>query len=283
MRCEVRDSGKEAVRLLEEAEQRGESFDLIVLDNSFGIETGLEWMRRLIDAEGNGGVHLPQAILLRSLSEDIDEDYLNKIEAESISKPVFPSALFDSLINGIYSVERHRKLESGILDPRILDSGKPEKRKVRRHPLSTPVPGDFRSRLAGKVHVLVVEDNRVNQIVARNLLEESGFTCDIAENGHEACVAVCKTHYDIVLMDCQMPEMDGYEAADLIRKWEREQGRQHIPIIALTANATKEDVQKCLDAGMDAYCSKPINPHAVIHLIEEWFEKSRPTPQEFRR
>ncbi len=275
MRCEACDSGKEAVRLLEVAERKGEPFDLIVFDNSLGDGTGVDCMRRLIDAEDRGGVRLPQTILLRSLAEEIDEEYLNKIGAETISKPVFPSALFDALINGVYSVDRRQKLESGIIDPHALDVEKPEKRKTRRHSLSVSASGDSRSRFAGKIHILIVEDNRVNQIVAKNLLEESGLTCEIAENGYEACAAVRGTHYDVVLMDCQMPEMDGYEATDLIRKWESEQGRRRIPIIALTANATKEDVQKCLDAGMDAYCSKPINPQTVIRLIEEWFEGSQ--------
>jgi CheY-like chemotaxis protein len=128
--------------------------------------------------------------------------------------------------------------------------------------------------LEGKVHVLIVEDNRVNQIVAKNVLSEAGFTCDIANNGNEACRAVRSVEYDIILMDCQMPEMDGFEATDLIRHWESEHGKSRVPIIALTANAVKEDIQKCFDAGMDAYCSKPINPQAVIRLIEEWYEKT---------
>jgi CheY-like chemotaxis protein len=134
---------------------------------------------------------------------------------------------------------------------------------------------DRSSPLAKKIHVLIVEDNRVNQIVAQNLLADAGFTSDIVDNGIEACRAVRNKQYDIVLMDCQMPEMDGLEATCLIRDWEQEHGKKRLPIIALTANATKEDVKKCLDAGMDAYCSKPINPAAMIHLIEEWYEKSR--------
>jgi len=120
--------------------------------------------------------------------------------------------------------------------------------------------------LAGKIHILVAEDNRINQIVSQNLLAEAGFTCDIADNGRQAFEAVQNEKYDLVLMDCQMPEMDGYEAVRLIRAWEQEQGKARMPIIALTANATKEDIQKCLDSGMDAYCSKPINP---LHLFKE--------------
>ena len=79
----------------------------------------------------------------------------------------------------------------------------------------------------------------MSDIIQRNWL--------LAGNGHEACTAVRTKHYDIVLMDCQMPEMDGYEGINLIRQWELEQGKNRIPIIALTANATKKDVQKCFD------------------------------------
>ena len=118
--------------------------------------------------------------------------------------------------------------------------------------------------------ILLVEDNRVNQVVAKNLLEGIGFTCDIAGNGHEACDAVRSGKYALVLMDCQMPEMDGFEATDLIRDWERERGLKRLPIIALTANATTTDIQKCLDAGMDAYCSKPINPTVLFREIERF-------------
>ncbi len=83
--------------------------------------------------------------------------------------------------------------------------------------------------------------------------------------------------FDIVLMDCQMPEMDGYEATDLIRNWERNNNRRHTPIIALTANAVKGDEQRCLDAGMDAYCSKPINPQVLQQTIEFWYRRSNET------
>jgi len=168
-------------------------------------------------------------------------------------KPVFPSMLFDTIMNALFE----RSDGSGTVSSRNPSSS----REIKRVPPS----------LAGRIHVLVAEDNRINQIVAKNLIEEAGITCDIVGNGYEACAAVRQKHYDIVLMDCQMPEMDGYEATDLIRKWELEQGKNRIPIIALTANATKEDVQKCFDSGMDAYCSKPINPKVLFKEITRLF------------
>ncbi len=275
MNCVVCHSGQEAARLLNDAQNRNEPFDLLLLDNSLEEESGIDWMRRLIGEEERTGVRLPRTILLRSLAEDVDEDFLNSIGAESIRKPIFTSALFDAVINGIYAVDRQIKIDSGILDPKTADKGRIPRRPASVKEIPALPANRLRSPLAGKIHLLVVEDNRVNQIVAKNLLTEAGFTCDIANNGHEGCAAVRNKKYDVVLMDCQMPEMDGYEATDLIRKWEREQGSNRLPIIALTANATKDDITKCLNAGMDAYCSKPIQPQLVIRLIEEWFENSR--------
>lgn len=111
--------------------------------------------------------------------------------------------------------------------------------------------------------ILLVEDNMINQEVAKELLSEIGFTADIANNGKEA-IQILKESvtdpYDLVLMDCQMPEMDGYEATRAIRNGSAGENYNQIPIVALTANAMKGDKQKCLGAGMDDYLSKPINP-----------------------
>jgi PAS domain S-box-containing protein len=142
---------------------------------------------------------------------------------------------------------------------------------VHKMPTSHIVEHLFLS-LAGQIHILVAEDNRVNQIVVKNLLAEAGFTCDIADNGHKAYDAIRNGGYDLVLMDCQMPEIDGFEATRLIRTWEQEHGKARIPIVALTASATKEDAQRCLEVGMDAYCSKPINPAQLFKEIKYLLE-----------
>ena len=215
-------------------------------------------------------------ILLRAFEEDFDQNVLDEIMAETINKPVLASALFDAVMNKIYDVEKRIQIDSGIITLNDLEREKQQKSKNRersrriRHTLR--LKDNLKSLLAGKIHVLLVEDNRVNQIVAKNILAEAGFTYDIAANGHEACTAVRNQPYDVVLMDCQMPEMDGYEATNLIRHWEQEQGKKRLPIIALTANATKEDVQKCYDTGMDAYHSKPISGQLLIRQIEECYE-----------
>jgi len=280
MECTTCDSGEEALRLAKDYHHRQKPFDLFVIDSTLSDGVGIDLARRLFEQEVREDVQAAQVILLRSLSDDFEHDIVDDYRAEYVGKPVFASALFDAVINRIFAAKRKEKIDSGIITLSDLNI-RLEKPKLRwqaessRQPL-TPA-NRLKSHLAGKVHVLVVEDNKVNQIVAKNLLTEAGFTCDIAQNGIEACSAVRNTQYDVVLMDCQMPEMDGYEATDLIRSWEREHGKQRLPIIALTANATKDDVRKCLEAGMDAYCSKPINPLAVILQIEEWYEKKKST------
>jgi signal transduction histidine kinase/CheY-like chemotaxis protein len=116
------------------------------------------------------------------------------------------------------------------------------------------------------LRVLLVEDNAVNLRVASLLVERHGHTCDRASNGVEALAALARAHYDVVLMDCQMPEMDGYEATRELRRRELEQGR-HTPVIALTASAFREDRARCLDAGMDDVVTKPIDTKALLHML----------------
>ncbi len=273
MRCETCDRGTEAMRLLTEAAKSSDPFELLVVDNTLADGDGFSLCRQLVAWEEKESVEIPPMVLLRSLAEEIDPDFLHQSGTETISKPVYTSALFDAVMNQLFDADTRKKIDSGIYNPNAPDARKPVRHSKRPKPVQLG-PTYRRSVFAGKIRVLIVEDNRVNQIVAKNLLAESGFDSDIANNGCEACDAVRKNSYDIVLMDCQMPDMDGYEATDLIRKWEREQGKKRIPIIALTANATKEDVQKCLDAGMDAYSSKPINPQAILRLIEDWYERS---------
>ena len=277
MLCETCESGKEAIRLVDAHRNRKKPFDLIIIDNILSDGDGMTLAHKLFEHEKKQrGIKRTPLILLRSFSEKaVEQEFLDKIGAEALSKPIFSSPLFDAVVNQVFTEEIQEKIDSGILNLDTLNAEKQAKSKIRIAKLTDESPERLKSPLEGQVHVLIVEDNRVNQIVAQNLLEEVGFTCDTVLNGLEACSAVRSHHYDVVLMDCQMPEMDGFEATDLIRSWEREQRRKRLPIIALTANATKEDVQKCFAAGMDAYCSKPINSQVMIQLIEEWVEKSR--------
>jgi two-component system sensor histidine kinase/response regulator len=118
--------------------------------------------------------------------------------------------------------------------------------------------------------VLLVEDNFINQEVAVGLLELIGCDVVLAEDGRKGLQAFEGGNFDLVLLDCQMPEMDGYEAAQAMRQWEIRSGRSRTPIIALTANAFSSDRDRCLAAGMDDFLSKPIDRHALTERLERW-------------
>jgi two-component system, sensor histidine kinase and response regulator len=127
--------------------------------------------------------------------------------------------------------------------------------------------GDAVERTA--LRVLIAEDNPVNQRLASRMLEKRGHRVTVTANGLEAVEALANAHFDLILMDIQMPEMDGFEATAAIRTREKRDGT-HVPVIALTANAMKGDRERCLAAGMDGYLSKPIVPRELDELLETY-------------
>ena len=181
----------------------------------------------------------------------------------NFSKPATP---FD-LINAL-------KLSSSIKDN--LDSNKSletEKIDASLSPFtvaqSYPWPKNAR--------VLVVDDNQINQLVTSGILEELGLHVEVAADGKDAIKllksSVGSQLFDMILMDCQMPIMDGYEASARIRSGDAGEGYIQIPIIALTANTMKKDKEECLAAGMDDYLSKPIDPEDVLIKLKAWLTK----------
>ena len=132
---------------------------------------------------------------------------------------------------------------------------------ITRHTLSE-------SQAGPKPRLLLAEDNPVNQKVACKMLEKLGYRVDVAGNGQEAVAAHERSRYPLILMDCQMPEVDGFEATALIRKME---GRSaHTPIVAMTANAMQGDRERCLAAGMDDYIAKPVRPKDLQTILDTW-------------
>ncbi len=120
--------------------------------------------------------------------------------------------------------------------------------------------------------ILVAEDNSVNQLITVKTLERMGYTADVAANGKEVLDAIQRIPYDLILMDCQMPEMDGFEATRVIR--ELESPERHVPIIALTAGAMKSDQDQCMEAGMDDFLSKPVKAEALAKKLHAWLTRS---------
>jgi CheY-like chemotaxis protein len=150
----------------------------------------------------------------------------------------------------------------GLLEKSSSDAGRaPRKRRAG----APPFPG---------LRVLVAEDNPVNQRVATLILERLGCAVDIACDGAQAVEMWSRRTYDAVLMDCQMPELDGFEATAAIRRAERTLGN-HIPIIAMTANAMTGDRERCLRAGMDSYLSKPVSVDQITRTLREFAAGSR--------
>jgi two-component system sensor histidine kinase/response regulator len=131
-------------------------------------------------------------------------------------------------------------------------------------------------RVRSDVRVLFAEDNEVNRMVVLEVLGQAGFSCDVAINGKEAVEAIRRQKYDIVLMDCQMPVLDGFDATRQIRALERERGsEQPVPIVALTANAVKGDRERVLSAGMNEYLTKPLDPSLLVRVLDELTTRKR--------
>ena len=124
-----------------------------------------------------------------------------------------------------------------------------------------------------KKKILIVEDKEVNQVVTQKMLEKLNYVSDLAENGKIAIEKIKSQSYDLILMDCHMPYMDGFEATQIIREIEKEKNISHYPIIALTGNAMKGDREKCLDSGMDDFLAKPFKMSDLSKIIEKWINK----------
>ena len=130
--------------------------------------------------------------------------------------------------------------------------------------------------MTGCYKVLVAEDNIVNQKVIKGMLARLELDVDVVADGQAAVDAVCGTEYSAVIMDCQMPVLDGYEATAAIRQLVRDNKVKDLPIIALTANAMIGDKEKCLDSGMDDFLPKPVTLETLGPMVRKWLEMNYP-------
>ncbi len=249
-------SGKEALTRLKKKQIRQKPFDLAIIDWAMPELDGIDTSRIILR---NMAPTLP-IIVLTSLGKKTGE---LDVEKEGIKgflpKPLNASTLFNAIMD--------------VFGKEALENSRQEKHITTKSSIYKKYFKDAR--------FLVAEDNPTNQEIILAVLEGAGIDVDIASNGKEAVGMICRSAsmmspYDAVLMDIQMPEMDGYEATGKIRDWEDEAGNWNlksrdsgirIPIIAMTAHAMKGDKEKCLKAGMDGYVSKPINQDILFHKL----------------
>jgi CheY-like chemotaxis protein/HPt (histidine-containing phosphotransfer) domain-containing protein len=145
-------------------------------------------------------------------------------------------------------------------------------------------PASGAAPAATRGNILLVEDNVINQQVALGILQIQGYGVTVVNNGREALDALAEGGFDLILMDCHMPEMDGFEATAEIRKREQSSGGRPVPIVALTANAMAQDREDCLNAGMDDYLSKPFSMQSLQDMLNRWMPQAGATqPQAAER
>jgi two-component system sensor histidine kinase/response regulator len=237
-------NGIEALETLRRAVAEGDPFDLAILDMQMPLMDGF-MLAATIKREPE--INRTRLIMLTSLGNHLDPQDLKQVGIEAcVLKPVKQMPLFERIAHVMAShvSRRSSKVASG---------------RVSLKP--APVPG------AANLRILLAEDNRINQMVALGLLQNIGYTAVVAANGVQVLEALAKNPYDLILMDCQMPEMDGYEATRQIR------ASQISPmprIVAMTANAMRGESEKCLAAGMDDYMSKPVRLDRLREMIARW-------------
>jgi len=179
-----------------------------------------------------------------------------------LTKPAGQSQLYDCIATVMAGEPAPSTKASDHGAPDAAAQHPAERRLVTRHSLRE-------AKAQSQQRILVADDNETNQMVAVQLLRRLGYHAEVAANGAEAFEAFRTMPFDLILMDCQMPQMDGYEATRAIREAERSTDR-HIPIIAATANAMRGDREKCLAAGMDDYLAKPVKLEELKTTIERW-------------
>ena len=240
------EDGIAALRVLRAAAEQRQPFDLVVLDHHMPGMGGADCARRI---RSDSMLRDASLVLLTSLgSKETDKDFDQLGFAACLTKPVKQSQFFDCLISvlGAESSEEQPPLQQRSSEP-------------------DPALGAF----AG-ARILLAEDNPTNQLVVTAMLKKKGVTVDTVANGLEAIRALEERPYDLVLMDVQMPELDGLEATRRIRAADSNVLDREIPVIAMTAHAMQGDRETCIEAGMDDYLTKPVRPKELFETVAHW-------------
>jgi PAS domain S-box-containing protein len=260
-------SAFEALRILREAHATGDPYQMAILDYQMPEMDG-EMLGQAIKADPL--LHDTPLVMLSSLGNENDiRDRLRKIGfAAYLVKPARRSELLSTLTAVWEAYCNHRP----------ADLIKPDLHKARqliaeaREDIAPEAPGKIRRPFAG-ARVLLTEDNITNQIVGAMMLRNLGCEVDVADNGRQALQKIDRFSYDLVFMDCEMPEMDGFEATTMIRQ--REDEKSLLPIIAVTAQAMQGDRERCLFAGMSDYLSKPLKQEDFAKALGGWLPGQR--------
>ena len=244
------DSGAAAFKALEEAPE-DDPFRLILMDYMMPEMNGVEASKLIKDSSHTADI--PTIIMVTALSrEEVMGDTQETQLDGFLTKPVIPSELLDTIMNTLNEKGQLQRTEPSF-----------DRWKIK--PLKT-IQG---------ARILLAEDNLINQILAKDLLTKAGLQVTIAENGRKAVELAQDTSFDAILMDLQMPEMDGFEATRIIQG----KSQEHPPIIAMTANAMASDRERCLAAGMIDHVAKPIEPRILFETLVKWipaFKKELP-------
>ncbi|MBW2486559.1 MAG: response regulator, partial [Deltaproteobacteria bacterium] len=246
-------SGAEGIAELEAA-AKDKAFELVIMDWKMPGIDGVEASKRIKNHTGLGKI--PAIILVTAYGR---EEIMRQAEDLGLEgyllKPITPSILFDTIMQAF-----------GEAAPEVSRVAKSKEQEARAW-----------ENIQG-ARVLLVEDNEINQQVAMEILQGAGINVTIANNGQEGVEAAKQNQYDAILMDIQMPVMDGYTATKAIRKWEsgmRNKGEAQIPIIAMTAHAMTGDEDKSLEAGMNGHVAKPIDPDQLFAVLQKWIQPSK--------
>jgi len=244
------ESGPQALELLRAAAAQGEAYDLVILDL---LMPGMDGFALAEAIKGDSSISRARLVLLTSAGGRVGVRSRAAGISAYLSKPVRQSQLFDCLSSAMSTSIRG----AAALAPSTLAS---------KHSLPET------KKMSAKL-ILLAEDNIVNQKVAIRQLQKLGYRADAVANGREAIEALSRIPYDLVFMDCQMPEMDGYEATAEIRRSEAD--RRHTPIVAVTADAMDRDREKCIAAGMDDYITKPVKVEELRRVLNAFLETAQ--------
>lgn len=245
------DHGAAALAELERAQSCGAPYDLVLLDRQMPEMDGFAVARAM--SADPALKEIPRLLLSSGGLPGEAESKVLGI-ARSLLKPVRQSQLFDAIAD---------LFETRILAPDRAPS------------TSGPALPDY-----GSYRVLVVEDNKVNQKVILAMLAKFGLAPALAENGQAALERLAEAPFDLVLMDCQMPVLDGYAATRMLRARELAEGSRRMPVVALTAHASAGEREKCLMAGMDDYLSKPVSQKRLAEILAHWLREAPPLVQD---